>query len=109
MTELREFKFRGCTKSGKFVYGDLIHKDEKVLIRTSKSYRYHEVAPESISQLVGHDCDGAEVYEGDTLEDTLIGNTFVVSVHAFPNNAEYLKLRRVLKCLPLVQATEKLK
>ncbi|MBR1805180.1 MAG: hypothetical protein IJ774_02210 [Selenomonadaceae bacterium] len=51
----------------------MIHKDEKMLIRTSKSYRYREVAPESISQLVGRDCDGAEVYEGDMLEDTLIG------------------------------------
>ena len=94
---MRDFKFRGRTKSGKFVYGDLIHKDEKMLIRTSKSYRYYEVTPESISQLVGRDCDGAEVYEGDILEDTLNGNTFVVSVHVFPNNAGYLKLRRVSK------------
>ena len=59
---LKEIKFCGRTKSGKFVYGDLIHKDEIIQIRTNKSYRYHEVEPESIRQLVGRDCDGAEVY-----------------------------------------------
>ena len=81
---MKEFKFRGRTKSGKFVYGDLIHKDEIVQIRTNKSYRYHEVDPESVRQFVGRDCDGTEIYEGDTLEDTLYGNTFVVSIHVFP-------------------------
>ena len=90
---MKEIKFRGVTKSGKFVYGDLIHKDEIVQIRTNKSYRYHEVAPESICQLVGRDCNGAEVYEGDTLEDTYNGNTFGVSIHVFPSNVRFLKLK----------------
>lgn len=94
MRALREFKFRGRIKSGKFVYGDLIHKDESVLIRTNKSYRYYEVDPESINLLVGRDCDGAEVYEGDLLEDTFNGNTFVVSVHVFPSGVELFKLRK---------------
>lgn len=92
--DLTEFKFRGRNKSGKFVYGDLIHKDEKMLIRTNKSYRYYEVAPESIGLLVGRDCDGAEVYEGDLLEDTINGNTFVVGVHVFPNVVNCLKLMK---------------
>lgn len=33
-------EFRGRTKSGKYVYGDLIHKGDVVMIRTNKSYRY---------------------------------------------------------------------
>lgn len=93
MTGLKEFKFRGRTKSGKFVYGDLIHKGEIVQIRTNKSYRYYEVDPESIRQLVGRDCDGAEVYDGDILEDSLNGNTFVVSVHVFPSGVKLFKLK----------------
>lgn len=91
---MKEIKFRGRIKSGKFVYGDLIHKDESVSIRTNKSYRYYEVDPESISQLVGRDCDGAEIYEGDLLENTFNGNTFVVSVHVFPNSTKCLKLTK---------------
>ena len=94
---MKEIKFRGRTKSGKFVYGDLIRKDDIVQIRTNKSYRYHEVAPESICQLVGRDCDGAEVYDGDILEDSLNGNTFVVSVHVFPSSVGNLRLKEVTK------------
>ena len=91
MTSLKDFKFRGRTKSGKFVYGDLIHKDESVQIRTNKSYRYHEVDPESVSLLVGHDCDGAEVYDGDTLKG-LGNNTFVVGLYVFPGGIGSLKV-----------------
>lgn len=89
---MRQIKFRGRAKDGKFVYGDLIHKDGMFFIRTSKSYRYYEVDPESIRQLVGHDIDGAEVYEGDVLESNR-GDTFGVSIHIFPGNVCWLKLK----------------
>lgn len=94
---MKEFKFRGVTKTGKFVYGDLIHKDDIVQIRTSKSYRYHEVDPESVCLLAGRDCEGREVYEGDTLEDIFNGNKFGVSVHVFPSSVECLKLKEGMK------------
>ena len=89
---MKEFKFRGRTKTGKFVYGDLIHKGDSVQIRTDKSYRYHEVDPESVCRLVGRDYSGAEIYESDTLENDC-GDTFIVSVHVFPVNVGLLKLK----------------
>ena len=69
-------KFRGKCKEypkrDKFVYGDLSYSKYDV---TSISYVdekrfYHEdrVVKESVSQLIGYDDEGNEVYEGDMID-----------------------------------------
>jgi len=58
----RTIKFRGrdiCT--GEFVYGDVAHTEVGILIDG------REVDPDSVAQFVGHDKNGAEVYEGDKI------------------------------------------
>lgn len=56
----RPIKFRGrVINTGEFVFGDLAHTEVGILIDG------REVDPESIAQFVGHDKNGAEVYEGD--------------------------------------------
>lgn len=67
---MKVVKFRGKVRDGKFVYGDLLHRDEKSFIRTC-NFRYFEIDPESVALLVGHDVEGKEVYEGDMLEDVM--------------------------------------
>lgn len=68
----RPIKFRGRTKRGKLVHGDLRHMVETegigCLVASTRHYVTVgdiEVDPESVAQLVGYDCDGREVYEGD--------------------------------------------
>ena len=58
----RTIKFRGKrSDNGEFVYGNLAHIHPEFYIGG------REVNPESVAQLVGYDCDGREVYEGDFL------------------------------------------
>ena len=68
----RPIKFRGRTKSGEFVYGDLIHMtDNRIGIIFDKRVAAVEVDPDSVAQLVGFDSDGREVYEGDIIVDDI--------------------------------------
>ena len=61
---MRTIKFRGKTLGDELVYGDVIHyRTGEVAIADE----YRSVLPESVSQLVGYDADGNEVYEGDQL------------------------------------------
>lgn len=65
----RPIKFRGRrVDNGEFVYGDLLHMTgERFGIIFDKRIAATEVAPETVTQLVGYDSNGREVYEGDKL------------------------------------------
>lgn len=66
---MRQIKFRGMTRRGQLVYGDLIHEFAgSVRIQTADGDNYY-VDAESVAQLVGFDNRGEEVYEGDVLID----------------------------------------
>lgn len=68
---MRQIKFRGRTFNGKFVFGDLIHMTGgRIGIIFDKRVAAVEVVPDSVAQLVGHDVNGNEVYEGDVLLDS---------------------------------------
>ncbi len=71
---MRTIKFRGhaisdsCGQSvDRIVYGDLFHEWNKLCILDDDDGDIYEVDPESVAQLVGHDSNGNEVYEGDTV------------------------------------------
>ena len=60
---MRPIKFRGRDiNTGKFVSAEI--NDEYLTFITDD---VHLVDADSIAQLVGYDCDGREVYEGDFL------------------------------------------
>ena len=72
-------KFRGCDFSGHTVCGDLVHG--RTMGQTYIQILEHadlfdegnaravciKVVPESVRQLIGFDCNGDEVYEGDEI------------------------------------------
>jgi len=65
---MREIKFRGRdVDTGRMVYGYfIVGRCGEPCIATNRTAAY-EVEPNSVAQLVGHDSNGNEVYEGDTL------------------------------------------
>ena len=78
----RPIKFRGrvCDENkaqsdqGKTVYGNCLFQYPNGTVALSHTIKLALtfVEPESVAQLVGYDCDGREVYEGDVLID--VGN-----------------------------------
>lgn len=103
---MRQIKFRGIdVKTGKFVYGDLISSPYKgkiiYEIRThiqhkqnaEYSYPRYTTVKDSIAQLVGHDSNGDEVYEGDTLIDEY-GDENIADF--YPLDTESMTLKEVL-------------
>lgn len=62
---MREIKFRGRDLSGKKRFGFYVESGGAPYIIESSTW--HEVEPDSVAQLVGHDANGNEVYEGDTV------------------------------------------
>ena len=65
---MRQIKFRGRRlDNGQFVYGDFVHYVPQSSFPgiVDEDGFVHEVAPESVAQLVGRDVNGKEVYEGD--------------------------------------------
>lgn len=62
---MKTIKFRGKTRGGDIFFGDLIHRFGMVAIGTDGNFQ--EVEPETVEQLVGHDADGTEIYEGDAV------------------------------------------
>lgn len=65
----RPIKFRGRDAYGKLHYGDLWQRTDGMIIFDHDEHLWQRVHPESVAQLVGFDCDGREVYEGDIIVD----------------------------------------
>lgn len=71
---MKNIKFRGLTKDGKWIYGDLVHDDFdgtskiiKVGIKKPNCYA-EEVIPETVGQTIGTaDNTGREIFSGDIL------------------------------------------
>jgi len=63
----RTIKFRGRDAYGKLHYGDLWQRTDGMILFDHDETVWQRVHPESVAQLVGYDCDGREVYEGDEL------------------------------------------
>ena len=69
-------KFRGKDIiGGGYLYGDYVSRDEGCAIRIQHQtdlFDMHEyeiaVDPDSVTQLIGYDVDGTEIYEGDTVD-----------------------------------------
>lgn len=80
---MREIKFRGReVDTGRVVYGDFIHRGPEAGrpgIIDDEDF-YHEVDPDTVAQLIGHDSQGREVYEGDKLADEM-GNEYTATLN----------------------------
>ena len=72
---MRKILFRGKDSTGKWQFGDLLHQDDKVFIRTcevllgTNFYTDVEVDAKTVGEFTGaYDKDGKEIFESDTLK-----------------------------------------
>ena len=66
---MRQIKFRARDLNGYVIYGGISRNGRAIVLDDYGSCA--QVDPASIRQLVGHDVNGKEVYEGDVLLDEL--------------------------------------
>lgn len=66
---MRQIKFRGRKFDGTIVYGDFVHTVPMSSFPGVVDFEgfVHEVEPDSVAQFIGHDANGNEIYEGDTV------------------------------------------
>ena len=66
---MRQIKFRARDLNGYVIYGGISRNGQAIVLDDYGSCA--QVDPASVAQLVGHDSNGNEVYEGDVLLDEL--------------------------------------
>ena len=72
---MREILFRGkCIDDGEWVYGDLYHRNEEVLINNYQQGFNLAVSPETVGQFTGlTDMNGKKIFERDVLQFNYTG------------------------------------
>lgn len=84
---MRKIKFRGYDTADGVRENVTFSLNELLAV----SDGYELVDPDSVAQLVGFDCDGREVYEGDILVDTG-GNEHVARLESTAQNTDTAEL-----------------
>lgn len=84
---MRNIKFRGKTEDGRWIYGDLLHAWDSLMIQyeieldDENTYNAEDVDGSTVGQFTGIlDCKGREVYEGDLLMNVSNPNSDLLEV-----------------------------
>ena len=75
-------KFKGKKFNGEEVKGGIAGNDYLIYIKGQ------QVDYKSVRQLIGYDSDGAEIYEGDTVQCKVGGEKFEMHINYFSNGSE---------------------
>ena len=101
MKKIKPIKFRGKSLwANTLVYGDLRQDGEDKFITAFNSPIHHRVAPDSVAQFVGYDCNGEEIYSDDLILDEVfpgaVPQKYIagdrVSVNSIGEKFDYFKL-----------------